>query len=115
MNKIIAIILIALIILALSDDIIETFRGGGRHHGGRHRHHGGGGRRHGGGRRRYWGGGYGRRGWGWGPRYAWFGGWPTCKNGCTAIGNGRWGCQYPGYGVNDCMFADDCNWCSGLW
>lgn len=36
-----------------------------------------------------------------------------CKNGCVSLGNGEWGCQYPGYGINDCQFADDCYNCGG--
>jgi hypothetical protein len=89
-------------------------RGGGMRGGGGSRRHGGGGsRRHGGGRR--W---FGQR---WGYRYrapqrfvrynpwTWFGG--RCKNGCTSIGGGGWGCQYPGSGPNDCWFADDCYGC----
>ena len=33
-----------------------------------------------------------------------------CKDGCTKIGN-TWGCQYPGNGPNDCVFANDCYGC----
>jgi len=54
--------------------------------------------------------------WGWNPnttymydRYPYSGGY--CKKGCVYTGDGTWGCQNPGYGANDCMFADDCNWC----
>ena len=50
------------------------------------------------------------------PRYVpwwtsmyWFGN--DCKDGCTNIGNNNWGCQYPGYGVDDCIFASDCYGC----
>lgn len=39
----------------------------------------------------------------------WFNG--ACKRGCTSIGNGNWGCQYPGSGPNDCWFANDCYGC----
>jgi hypothetical protein len=39
----------------------------------------------------------------------WFGN--DCKDGCTNIGNNNWGCQYPGYGVDDCIFASDCYGC----
>ena len=39
----------------------------------------------------------------------WFGG--VCKKGCTSIGNNNWGCQYPGNGVNECVFAHDCYGC----
>jgi len=34
-----------------------------------------------------------------------------CKDGCTNIGNNVWGCQYPGNGPNDCVFANDCYGC----
>lgn len=34
-----------------------------------------------------------------------------CKKGCTSIGNGNWGCQYPGPGPNYCWFASDCYGC----
>lgn len=49
------------------------------------------------------------------PRYLWYNPWywyrGMCKNGCTSIGNGNWGCQYPGSGPNDCWFASDCYGC----
>ena len=38
--------------------------------------------------------------------------WNSCKNGCVNIGQGNWGCQYPGNGPNDCIFANDCNRCN---
>ena len=76
----------------------ESFR---RHH--RHGRHG----RRGRGRWRHR---YRPRYYGWRPWFFWGN---TCKNGCTNIGNGRWGCQYPGTGPNDCVFASDCNWCGG--
>jgi len=78
--------------------------------GGHHGHRG----RHGGGRR------WGRR---WGlhrpppppQQYMWYSPWNwfrgVCKDGCTSIGNRRWGCQYPGSGPNDCWFASDCYGC----
>lgn len=67
--------------------------------------------------RRKW---YGQR---WGYRYRppppyvgywysptyWFG-W-GCKKGCTSIGNGNWGCQYPGNRPSECRFAADCYGC----
>ena len=34
-----------------------------------------------------------------------------CKKGCVNLGNNEWGCQYPGYGVNDCLFSSDCRGC----
>ena len=53
---------------------------------------------------------------GYAPRYVpwltgayWFG--STCKDGCTNVGNDRWGCQFPGGGANDCVFASDCYGC----
>ena len=120
--------LLVILLLAVASGIAEGFRGGGR--GGRGRRGGGGGRRHGGGGRRHGGGGWrrgGRRwmgigrgyGYGYGPRTSY---WPnqwypgfygTCKNGCTSTGNGTWGCQYPGVGRDDCVFATDCQWCGG--
>ena len=39
----------------------------------------------------------------------WFGG--VCKKGCTSIGNNNWGCQYPGNGIDECIFARDCYGC----
>ena len=42
------------------------------------------------------------------PSY-WFGN--VCKDGCTKVGNDTWGCQSPGGGVNDCVFASDCYGC----
>lgn len=93
-------------------------RGGGRHHimsgGGRGR-----GRRHyiggigGGGysRPHHYGGGYRDYG------YAWYSPWYLfrgnyCKDGCTNIGNGIWGCQYPGNRPTDCQFSSDCDGCN---
>jgi hypothetical protein len=32
-----------------------------------------------------------------------------CKSGCTNLGNGKWGCQYPS--VSGCVFARDCHGC----
>ena len=109
-------------------------RGGGGHmggHGGRggHRRGGRGGRGGGRGGRRWYGGnlGYSYRPPpfvryspdyypGYAPRYVpwltgayWFG--STCKDGCTNVGNDRWGCQFPGGGANDCIFASDCYGC----
>jgi hypothetical protein len=52
---------------------------------------------------------YGRRYIPWLTSGYWFTG--ECKDGCTNIGNNNWGCQYPGYGYNDCMFARDCMGC----
>jgi hypothetical protein len=35
----------------------------------------------------------------------------VCKDGCTKIGNGGWGCQFPGSRNSDCLFASDCYGC----
>ena len=130
MSKTSMFVLVIIIILTLvlfiipqfgTHDIIEGIRGGG--HGGHRGHRGHGGHRGHRGRRggRRWYGG--NRGYGYrpplvayGPRYIpwwttayWFTG--ECKDGCTNIGNNNWGCQYPGYGYNDCMFARDCMGC----
>lgn len=48
--------------------------------------------------------------------YTWYNPWylfrgNICKNGCTNLGNGNWGCHTPGYGVNDCWFSSDCHSC----
>ena len=100
----IAFIIIIIIIVFSSN--IETFRRGrrGRHHRGRYgrRHRGHYGRRHRG-RRRWYNIFYD-----WSPWYFFSG---LCKNGCTNVGYGNWGCQYPGSGPNDCMFASDCAGC----
>jgi len=32
-----------------------------------------------------------------------------CKSGCTNLGNGKWGCQYPS--IDGCVFARDCQGC----
>ena len=116
-NLMIVIILIIISVFVICQASLETFHP--RRHGGR-RHRGGRGRG-----RRWWGP---RRGYGYGyraPPSPWYYPWfqnsyfidTTCKNGCTSIGNGRWGCQYPGTGPNDCMFSYDCNWCgsTGWW
>ena len=84
----IAFIIIIIIIVFSSN--IETFRRGRR--GRRHR-----------GRRRWYNIFYD-----WSPWYFFSG---LCKNGCTNVGYGNWGCQYPGSGPNDCMFASDCAGC----
>lgn len=115
--------IIVIIVILMDDDIMEAFRGRGR------RGHRGGGRgylhHH---RRRNW---PGRRGW-WGRggnrvvytapivyggwyNPSWYNPWSywggPCKDGCTSIGNGEWGCQSPGNQVNDCLFASDCRGC----
>ena len=39
-----------------------------------------------------------------------------CKSGCVNLGNGEWGCQYPGDGITQCQFAVDCEACdSWVW
>jgi hypothetical protein len=103
-----------------SYDISEGIRGGRGGRGWRRRGGGGGRIYRGRGGRRWYGGniGYSYRPplAAYGPRYIpwwtpayWFTG--KCKDGCTNIGNNNWGCQYPGYGYNDCMFARDCMGC----
>jgi hypothetical protein len=106
----------------LSHTLLESFRGGGGRRGGGRRGGGrrGGGRRGGGGRgylhrfRRRNHGGWYRRPLLWGNWNAWpsFSSyWPlpcNCKRGCTADG-----CAFPGTGLNDCVWASDCN-CCGL-
>ena len=103
----------------LSHTLLENFRGrGGRGRGGGRR--GGGGRRRGGGylhrfRRRNHGGWY-RQPLLWGnwnawPRWSSY--WPlpcNCKRGCTADG-----CAFPGTGLNDCVWASDCNCCGNVY
>ena len=90
----------------------EGFRGGrGRHRGGRGR------RRWAGPHRGYT---YGRRHF---PRYNSWWYYPTatiatvpltygCKSGCVNLGNGEWGCQFPGDGITQCQFSVDCEGCN---
>ena len=123
------------VLLCMND--LEGFKGG-RRHGGKRR----GGRGHGRGRR--WRGddigyGYGRRRYGinyypnyypnyYGYNNRWtdyiyrapvvsyfYNYWNACKNGCINLGNGEWGCQYPGNGPNDCTFATDCYGCGNVY
>lgn len=136
----IIILFVFLLILIVCDPVTETFsilegirgrggggRGGGGRGGGGHGGRGRGGHRRGG--RRWYGGNLGYRYRpppvvryspdyypGYAPRYVpwltgayWFG--STCKDGCTNVGNDRWGCQFPGGGSNDCVFASDCYGC----
>ena len=136
----IIILFVFLLILIVCDPVTETFsilegirgRGGGGRGGGGHGGRGRGGRGRGGhrrGERRWYGGNLGYRYRpppvvryspdyypGYAPRYVpwltgayWFG--STCKDGCTNVGNDRWGCQFPGGGSNDCVFASDCYGC----
>lgn len=103
-------ILILIIIISVTSLMERELEGYHGHHGhyGHHGHHG----HHGhyghygyrGGR--WWGGRWGYR---WYSPWNWFRG--VCKDGCTNIGNRRWGCQYPGSGPNDCWFASDCYGC----
>ena len=127
------IIIILLLIISVSyfTDIKEGIRnrrgGHRRHHGRRPRHN----------RERHFhrNGGYhyGNRGGGGGGGYyggfvrptyinrdnSWYNSWYNpfflyrnyCKKGCVNLGNNEWGCQYPGYGVNDCLFSSDCRGC----
>ena len=131
----IIILFVFLLILIVCDPVTETFsilegirgRGGGGRGGGGRGGRGRGGHRRGG--RRWYGGNLGYRYRpppvvryspdyypGYAPRYVpwltgayWFG--STCKDGCTNVGNDRWGCQFPGGGSNDCVFASDCYGC----
>tara|TARA_B110000495_G_scaffold46868_1_gene38895 strand:+ start:44 stop:460 length:417 start_codon:yes stop_codon:yes gene_type:complete len=131
----IIILFVFLLILIVCDPVTETFsilegirgRGGGGHGGRGRGGRGRGGHRRGG--RRWYGGNLGYRYRpppvvryspdyypGYAPRYVpwltgayWFG--STCKDGCTNVGNDRWGCQFPGGGSNDCVFASDCYGC----
>ena len=34
-----------------------------------------------------------------------------CKSGCANLGNDKWGCLYPGNGITQCQFAQDCDMC----
>jgi hypothetical protein len=127
------IIIILLLIISVSyfTDIKEGIRnrrgGHRRHHGRRPRHN----------RERHFhrNGGYhyGNRGGGGGGGYyggfvrptyinrdnSWYNSWYNpfflyrnyCKKGCVNLGNDEWGCQYPGYGANDCLFSGDCRGC----
>ena len=123
----IIILFVFILILIVYDPVKETFsiqegiRGHGAGRGRRHFDRGG---------RRWYGGNWGYRYRppppavryypdyypGYAPRYVpwltgayWFG--SICKDGCTNIGNDRWGCQFPGGGPNDCLFASDCFGC----
>ena len=124
----ISILLVLLVLILLyfisfsSINKIKEAYGGGR--GGYHRgggggrggyHMSGGGRGVGGylrGRPHHYGGGYRNYGYA-----SWYSPWYLfrsnyCKDGCTNIGNGIWGCQYPGYGSSDCQFSSDCDGCN---
>ena len=113
-NNCLIICIIALVLfvyLLHSQNIIEGHRRRGRGRGG-HRH--GGARRHlYRHRRRHH---YPRRWYhsfyDWRPWFVYGG---SCKDGCANLGHGRWGCQYPGTGPNDCVFAEDCNWCGSYY
>tara|TARA_R110002073_G_scaffold166506_2_gene323123 strand:- start:810 stop:1211 length:402 start_codon:yes stop_codon:yes gene_type:complete len=131
MNKIfVCIVILLLAVLSLlffipevdTYDIIEGLGGRGRGRRGRGGRGGGrrGGRHHHSGRRWYGGNiGYGYRRPQFRQNYPRYVPWWTssywfvddCKDGCTNIGNDAWGCQYPGNGPNDCVFANDCYGC----
>lgn len=82
-------------------------------------------------RRRQWAGP--DRGYSYGPRRHYFydNWWPTisvptatiatvpltygCKSGCVNLGNGEWGCQFPGDGITQCQFSADCEACDDRW
>lgn len=59
--------------------------------------------------------GYGN-GLSWYDYMRWYNPWyyftSKCKDGCTKLGNGNWGCQYPGATQDSCIFASDCNGCA---
>lgn len=106
MTKIKSVMLLLLVLLLLLVILHKTdIEGYGRRHG------------HLGGRRQRWGSmqGYRYRRPHHQPSYLWYNPWfwygNDCKNGCTNLGKGRWGCQYPGVGINMCRFADDCYGC----
>lgn len=119
--------MVLLIVIAISvylhmdnQNKMEGFRGGRR--GGRRRGRRGGFRRRmaRGGRRRarrafrrHWYRPFRYGGWAY-PAYSWnwWNWWPVCKRGCSYLGNGAWGCQYPGSGPNDCVWASDCYGCA---
>ena len=105
------ILVIAVTTFIYFNNLIEGYRGGG-HDGGRR------GMRRGGDYYRreninymsYPSHHYGNHGYTWNnPWYLYRGN--VCKNGCTNLGNGNWGCQYPGYGANHCWFSSDCDEC----
>ena len=102
-NLLILFVIVLILYLLYNSDLTEGY------------HHGHGPRRR---RRRRWLGshwGYRyrppprRRTYGWYRPWHWFSG--LCKNGCTNLGNDKWGCQYPGRGPNDCWTATDCYGC----
>ena len=92
------------------ETLVENFRG--RRHRRRHRFHHP--------RRRWMGPHWGYR---YGPppfiapvyQYTWYNpfSWfaPICKEGCVSIGFNEYGCQRPGIGPNQCIFASDCAGC----
>jgi len=106
------ILVIAVTTFIYFNNLIEGYRGGGHDGGRRGRGYYG---------RRYYGREnvnyinypshhYGNHGYTWNnPWYLYRGN--VCKNGCTNLGNGNWGCQYPGYGANHCWFSSDCDEC----
>ena len=103
MNKLLLIVLVIAALLFVNIEEIETFMVHRRRHM-RHRlhhrdiypiHH------HYRPRRRYW----------YSFATDWYHYHLPCKSGCTNLGNGKWGCQYPGNGVNECVFSRDCQGC----
>lgn len=102
---IIILVLVSLYFLFTTNDDSEEFRGRGGRRGGRR-----GFRRF---PRRWWGGH--RRAYVYPSPFVWYNPWrwfsPPCKTGCVSIGNGRWGCQYPGPRYEDCVFESDCIGC----
>lgn len=45
----------------------------------------------------------------WYNPFTWFS--PVCKEGCVLTGNNEYGCQRPGIGPDQCVFASDCAGC----
>ena len=101
MNKLLLIVLVAAAIIFVNVEEIETFVSKRRRHMRHALHH----RdiypmqHHYRPRRRYW----------YNFATDWYHYNLPCKSGCTNLGNGKWGCQYPS--VSGCVFARDCHGC----
>ena len=108
----IILVIVSLYFLFTTNDDCEEFRGrGGRRGGRRGSRRGSRGGRHG--FRRFHRGH--RRAYVYPSSFVWYNPWrwfnPPCKTGCVSVGNGRWGCQYPGPRYEDCVFESDCIGC----